>query len=409
MQGTGIGWLAGLPKSVTVAVLAAGLATTVGVDLTSAGPGPASAAAPAPRTTVVAESTTSSAAPTTAPPPSTTVAPPPTSAPPPTTEPRALAAPAPPRPAPAPPRPAPAPARSARTVPFGVYVGAADPSGVASFAAATGTHPTYASDYLPSNDGWAGMTEASQLSWLTGAWRSSGYTLVLGVPMIPTDASGTPQGTLAAGAAGQYDASFVSLAQALVSGGEGHAVLRLGWEFNGDWYPWSVTDATDAANYAAYFRAIVTSMRSVPGQAFGFVWNPNAGGSYGGAYTPAQTYPGNAYVDDIGIDVYDQCWSSPKTPAAAWAEATSGSWGLDWLVGFAAAQGKPITVPEWGLEGGLSQGMGDDPAFVDSFGSWIAAHDVAFTSYFSVDADGTHDLRDGSFPASLAAFRTVFG
>ncbi|HTZ07830.1 MAG TPA: glycosyl hydrolase [Acidimicrobiales bacterium] len=417
MKGSGIGWLLGLPKGVTVAALSAALATTVGVDLTSAGPAPVAAAAPAPSTTAApAPSTTAAPAPTTttAPAPTTTAvpAPAPTTTAVPAHAPARALAPSPPARSAPPARPAPAPAgaRSPRAVPFGVYVGAGDPAGVAAFAAATGTHPRYASDYLPTDQGWAGMTQASTLSWLTGAWKGSGYTLVLGVPMIPTDASGTPQGTLAAGAAGQYDASFVTLAQELVAGGEGDAVLRLGWEFNGDWYPWSVTDATDAADYAAYFRAIVTAMRSVPGQAFCFVWNPNDGGSYGDAYTPAQAYPGNAYVDDVGIDVYDQCWSSPQTPAAAWAEASAGTWGLDWAVGFAAAQGKPVAVPEWGLDGGVPQGMGDDPAFVSTFGAWIAANDVAFTSYFDDDvADGSHDLLDGSFPDALAAFRTVFG
>ena len=33
----------------------------------------------------------------------------------------------------------------------------------------------------------------------------------------------------------------------LVAEGQGNAILRLGWEFNGDWYPWSVANNTDAA------------------------------------------------------------------------------------------------------------------------------------------------------------------
>lgn len=43
----------------------------------------------------------------------------------------------------------------------GVYVGAADPFGVAAFAAATKTSVSIASEYLPSSSGWAGMDGAN--------------------------------------------------------------------------------------------------------------------------------------------------------------------------------------------------------------------------------------------------------
>ena len=167
-------------------------------------------------------------------------------------------------------------------------------------------------------------------------------------------------------------------------------MLRLGWEFTGNWYPWQVTNATDAANFAAYFRNIVTSMRSVPGQSFKFVWNPNAGNSFGNTYTPEQAYPGSAYVDYVGIDVYDQGWSSPATPQNAWANQLSQSWGLNWLSSFAAEVGRPIVFPEWGVEiRSDGHGMGDDPYFINQFAAWIVQHNVAWTAYFEYDtADG---------------------
>ena len=113
----------------------------------------------------------------------------------------------------------------------GAYVGAADPTGIASFAKATQTSPTIATDYLPMNDGWTGMDGAGgSLNWLLEPWDGSGYTLSLGVPMIPDNSSGTAVGTLAQGATGAYNSYFVTLAQSLVSGGASHAYLRLGWE-----------------------------------------------------------------------------------------------------------------------------------------------------------------------------------
>lgn len=292
------------------------------------------------------------------------------------------------------------------SVPLGVYVGSGQPRAVAYFGIQTGTKPSLASDYLPRTNGWAGMVEARSLKRYLGAWSSTRYRLVLGVPMIPTR-DGRPSGTLAAGAAGSYDGEFATLAQTLVHYGEGNAILRLGWEFNGTWYPWSVTNATDAANFAAYFRNIVTAMRIVPGAAFRFVWNPTSGPEPEAAQN---AYPGDSYVDYIGLDLYDQVWGIPLDPSLAWPRYVTETNGLQWLSSFAAAHHKPVAIPEWGLTiRSDGHGLGDDPLYVGKMAQWISTHDVAFTSYFNVDApDGQHDILDPSFSQSLAVFKRSF-
>jgi hypothetical protein len=394
-----LGRFAGLPKEFVVGLLAVALVATVVVDLSSP---PARFGASGPwmigydHAPGPVRNTRTTLATTTTGPPATTTTGAPRGAP------AAVHAPAPPPPAPA--------GHIGHGFALGVYAGAANPSGVAAFAAATGTRPGYASDFLPGNSGWAGMTDPGSLAWLLGPWRGTGYTLVLGVPMVPTDGAGNPQASLAGGAAGQYGGEFVTLADTLVSYGQANAVLRLGWEFNGTWFPWSAANAADAANYAAYFRNIVNAMRSVPGQAFRFVWNPNGGDSHW-PYSPDQAYPGSAYVDYIGTDVYDNCWCSPPSPQAAWNGQLSSTWGLDWLAGFAAAQGRPIVFPEWGASiRSDGRGLGDNPYFISSFAAWVAQHDVAWASYFNYDApDGVHNLLNGRFPADLATFRATFG
>ena len=293
----------------------------------------------------------------------------------------------------------------ASSVALGDYAGAADPGGIAQFAAATGTHPTLATDYLDASS-WSAMDGAGGSdNWQFDAWKGSGYRLVLGVPIIP-DGTG---GTLAAGASGAYNAYFVTLAQNLVSQGLPNTILRLGWEFNGNWYNWSVANSTDAANFAAYFRQIVTAMRSVAGQQFQFVWNP--GGGAASAYTPDQAYPGDAYVDYIGLDTYDACWCTPQTPQNAWSNQLTQAWGLNWLAGFAAEHGKAISFPEWSDDfRDDGHGLGDDPYFINQFAAWITANNVGFTNIFVFDGPGQqNDITDGSFPYALAALRSAFG
>ena len=52
-------------------------------------------------------------------------------------------------------------------------------------------------------------------------------------------------------------------------------MLRLGWEFNGPWYPWSLSSTNSADSpreFIAYWQHIVTLMRAIaPGLQFD--WN----------------------------------------------------------------------------------------------------------------------------------------
>ena len=296
---------------------------------------------------------------------------------------------------------------TARSTPLGDYAGSGEPSALANFASITGTHPVLASDYLLRTSGWDGMDGAGgSEDWMLDQWRGTGYRLVLGVPILP----GGSGGTLAEGATGAYNQYFTILAQTLVKDGAANAILRLGWEFNGTWYPWSVANNTDAQNFAAFWRQIVKTMRAVPGQQFKFLWNPNGGGS--SSWNLELAYPGSAYVDYIGTDVYDGYWGSPFTPQASWNSAVTQTWGLNWLATFAAAEGRPIAIPEWSVDfrdDGF--GLGDDPNFINQFSNWIAANNVAFTCIFSYNdtAGGQdNDITGGRFPNALAAFRADF-
>jgi hypothetical protein len=289
----------------------------------------------------------------------------------------------------------------ASSIPLGDYAGWVNAKGIATFGTETDTHPTMATDYLDRTDGWAAMDNGGG----ENGWTGTGLRLVLGVPILPG------VGTLAQGATGAYNQYFATLAQNLVSEGQGNAILRLGWEFNGDWYPWSVANNTDAANFAAFWRQIVDTMRAVPGAQFQYLWNPDQGGPT--SWDLTQAYPGSAYVDYIGSDTYDEYWGTPQTPQNSWSNILTESWGLNWLASFAASEGKPIAIPEWSVcfrsDG---HGLGDDPYFINQFANWIATNNVAFTDIFSFNdtAGGQdNDITNGDFPNALAAFKTDFG
>jgi hypothetical protein len=192
----------------------------------------------------------------------------------------------------------------------------------------------------------------------------------------------------------------------LVAAHEENAILRLGWEFDGGIFAWSATTPGAEASYATYFRRIVTSMKSVAGERFKFVWNPDAAAFNDGPYDVTAAYPGNAYVDYIGLDAYDESTITPRTGYQAWRETTLPD--LKLAQKFAATEGKPLAIPEWGVaitSGG--EGLGDDPVYINKFLDWMKApaNDVVYESYFNFDVPGQVDaITDGKFPESLEAF-----
>lgn len=290
---------------------------------------------------------------------------------------------------------------------LGVFAAPGDPSAVAMFESRVGHPVSTVVDYLPRNT-W---TEIESPQWWTGVWGGSTYKnrMVYSIPMLP--ASGT---TLASGAAGSYDSHFVTLAQRLVAGGQGSAIIRLGWEFNGNWYAWTIGVPNGPADYAAYWRRVVNAMRSVPGAAFKFDWSAISGSSTvnGARLDAAAAYPGDAYVDYVGLDQYDMSWITQRNdPQARWNYYLTQPNGLNWHKQFAASHGKPMSFPEWGLSSRSDgYGGGDSPEFIQLMHSWISNNNVAYHAYFDY-ADSASDSRlfNGLFPNASAKFVSLFG
>jgi hypothetical protein len=263
-----------------------------------------------------------------------------------------------------------------------------------------GRAPDLASDFFD-RSGWGQL--ASSSAWSARCWKRTGLPASFAVPMLPNG----PGYSLADGAAGLYDEAFRGIARTLVKEGHPDAILRLGWEFNGGWYPWAA--ASDPAAWVAYFRRIVTVMRGEPGARFRFDWCPTLGRQ---SIRPDTVYPGDDVVDFIGLDVYNQSWAKPApTPEQRWNELLDQPYGLRWHRDFAAAHTKPVSFPEWGTgtrpDG---HGGGDDPYFIGKMADWIASGNTAYQVYWDYTAgDYNGRLSDGRQPGAAAAFRERFG
>lgn len=301
-------------------------------------------------------------------------------------------------------------ARLAGTALSGVYTGPCQTAAAQRFADARGRANGVVVDTLDMRT----FDNLADPRWWTGCW-GAGAPMVYGVAIIPQDSGGS----LAQGAAGAYDGYYRLLAQRLVAGGQSNAWLRLGWEFNGSWYPWAA--ASSPATFAAYYRRIVDVMRAVPGAQFRYVWNPTIGAEQ---FPAEQAWPGNSYVDAIGLDLYDVSWQPNTYPLTGGMSATdvatrrANAWygylrmdhGLNFWVGYAKAHGTPLALPEWGLVPTGMHGGGDDSAFIAHVHQWVSGHNVAFESYFDAVGDlGDHRLDSGQYPNAAATYAAYFG
>jgi hypothetical protein len=284
-----------------------------------------------------------------------------------------------------------------RRIPLGVYGGAGCTGvpAVEAFQAWLGRPVQVVLDFLQM-DSWPGML--NEAGWITGCWKQlPGRTLAISVPMLV----GAGHPTLNQGAEGRFDAHFRTLAHRLVSGGDADAFVRIGWEFNGGWYPW--TARGHAAAFARYWRRIALAMRSVPGARFRFDWCPAMIDG-----PTAAAYPGDDVVDVIGLDVYNQSWPLITSPLRRWDYLLHHAAGLIWHRDFAKAHGKPRSFPEWGTgtrpDG---HGAGDDPLFIRNMIGWMQeGGPVAYECYWNYRApDYDAKVTDGRLPAAAAALR----
>jgi Glycosyl hydrolase family 26 len=279
----------------------------------------------------------------------------------------------------------------------GVYVGNAAKTALAKFEQERGATAPIVTDYFDQST-WPAMIGDAQ--WAIPQWAAADQLMSWSVPMLP--ASGGY--TLQAGATGAYNGYFQKLAQLLVANKEGNSVLRIGWEFNGDWEAWSA--GSDPAAYVAYYRQIVDTMRAVPGANFTFDWCISNGSTY---TDPAAAYPGDDYVDYIGNDVYDWDWGT-HDPAKRWHDIVTEKYGLAWQASFAAAHHKPLSFPEW-AESWVASGHGgnDDPQFIRDMYAWFSSHKTAYEDYFNDDPSATESHQITDFPKSEAVYDTLFG
>lgn len=234
---------------------------------------------------------------------------------------------------------------------------------------------------------WTDFTQSA--SWATKFWANTDKQVLWSVPLVTDNAN------LAAASHGDYNSYYKQVAQSLAAANTsgGDIIVRTGWEFNGQWFPWKA--AGHEADYIGAYRQFVDTFRSVSDH-FKFEWCPNNGDL---GMNPENAYPGDSYVDIISMDVYYNTNWYPADPEAGWNKILTEKYGLQWHQDFAAAHGKPTAYSEWGV---MNDSSG---AYVQHMADWFARNHVVYDAYWNSNTDFAGKLSDNSKPDVSPVFR----
>ncbi len=303
----------------------------------------------------------------------------------------------------------------------------------------------------PSRESW----EALQNTWFMDDERIPvGFkgTLNIAMPLWPED------GNLDDAYAGNYNAEWEKFGKS-VAAKYPNAYIRIGWEMNlNDWYFKATPD--NAEHWKKAFINAVISLRKAS-TSFRIIFNPNEGAGQTGTEDATLFYPGDEYVDLIGLDAYDWSFRSfighlpktavhripadiagtpsqclPRSPCSVqtfehldvsirelagtydwWPGYTNDAniarhrdseYGWNWWLDFTKRHNKKFCLPEWGIATANSASGGDNPLYINFVYPWLKENKswVQMECYFDESADYLRsDLFTGYNPKASAEYK----
>ncbi len=150
---------------------------------------------------------------------------------------------------------------------------------------------------------WGGTWSAFSSSTMDGIRSHGSLPMVTWEPWVAGGGVNQSNYTLQSITNGSHDAYIIQFAQA--SKAWGHPFfIRLAHEMNGNWYPWCQgVNGNGVGSYIAAWRHIYTIFKQQGVTNVTWAWIPNV--IYSGSTDLSLLYPGDAYVDWVGFDVYN--------------------------------------------------------------------------------------------------------
>jgi len=186
---------------------------------------------------------------------------------------------------------------------------------------------------------------------------------------------------------GARDIEITQIAEAIAAGHVGSVIdIRPGWEPNfSTSYPWGSTLVT-TAEYIAAFRRVTNIFRSVDKR---FRVCYCASMRVDTAWPFEGMYPGDDFVDVIGVDAYMmQTFKGAMTDVEHVEFMFSGPCGINRFRDFAYSHNKMLAINEWGLDY-------DNPYYIERIADFVRTNSVVYHAYW--------DQNNGAFQCKLSA------
>jgi Glycosyl hydrolase family 26 len=207
-----------------------------------------------------------------------------------------------------------------------------------------------------------------------------------------------PQLSLAKIIGGAWDSQIRSFAQGAKAWGHPF-FLRFASEMNGSWTPWSEwSNGNSMGQYAQMWRHVHQIFTAVGATNVTWVWCPNTEDST--TIPLHELYPGNAYVDWVGMDGYNFSSGIPGAPWRTFSQIFRSTY--DDLSALSAPN-TPIMIGE---TGSVEQGGSKADWIHDALATQLPANypRVKALIWFNT-TDATINLRIDTSAAALAAFQ----
>lgn len=303
----------------------------------------------------------------------------------------------------------------ARTLMTGMYAGWDGSSDITTFETANSIDIPLGHEFGDQTQ-WSWFENGTNFAnWETWVNAKAGRRFSYSAPLLTVnDDSGlTIAQKYSSLAAGSYDSHFTNLGNAFQARPAlRNAIVRLGWEWNGNTRAWSVPPNNQSIldNFkTGWVRAATTLKTACP--TLEIEWCPNCQPDWT-ARTFADMYPvDDSAIDYIGIGLYDYYWpGGMPTDQQRYNWLVNGDTynGLQDQVNLAIAKGKKLAHTEWGLwTTANNTGGGDRPAFIDLLANWYETYGYSYHVYNNVEGSGAHTL--DNWPNAKARYLTRFG
>jgi hypothetical protein len=193
---------------------------------------------------------------------------------------------------------------------------------------------------------------------------------------------------------GSQDSVISAAARNLAAMGK-PTLLRWGWEMNGNWFGWDGThNNQDTAGYIKAWKRMHGLFAAAGADNVAWVWSPNWNSGPNVAWNKMQRYyPGDDYVDWVGVSGYDFDSESPHTLFSPIVSAYGGT--------------KPIIVSETAA---IDHGGNTKASWTNDLSAYVReTPEIGALVWFDTNTQsGTdNDFRIDSSSSELAAFRSL--